>query len=130
MCASRPRRVFSSSPTTGEEEHAEADETKRAPHLVEEIAEVEPGDGSAEEDGAEIHESSTRLSHSPPDEEDAERRDESMRGKAGLRVGPGGMDISVIEMLDQDPVAPRQGNHKADGGEYGHGGFAYAEERE
>src|SRR5579859_2004354 len=39
------------------------------------------------------------------------------------------MGISVIEVLDKDSVAPRQRNHKADRGEYGHGAFAYPGER-
>ena len=83
MCASRPRRVFSSSPSADEKENAQSDEAQGAAEFVEEIAEVKPGNADAEGDYAEVDESAARCSYSPPNEEDAEAGDQSVSEEFG-----------------------------------------------
>src|ERR1700692_4633394 len=86
---------FLKHPTTGEEENSQADETERAAHLVEKIAEVEPCDRGAEEDGAQVHKSATPFSHSPPDEEDAEGCHQRVRSKVWLAACPCAVCITL-----------------------------------
>ena len=93
---------FLESPTAGEEEHAEADETEGAAHLVEEIAEVEPCDGGAEIDSAEVYEAAAGLRNSPPDDEDAEGCDKGVRSE--IRAPCASRRARVAVMLGQQSV--------------------------
>ena len=54
-------------PTAGEKKNAKADKSERTAHLVEEVAEVEPRNRSAESEDSEIHQAAAGLRHSPPD---------------------------------------------------------------
>jgi len=53
--------------------------------VIEDVAEIEPGDGDTESDNAEVDEAATRLANSPPYKENAETGDNGMCNE--IRLG-------------------------------------------
>src|SRR5690348_10209761 len=122
---------FLEQPSSGEKEHAESDEAEGAPHLVEEIAEIEPGYGCAETDDTEVDQSAARLSNSPPDEEDAKGSNERMGDEVGLSLGVRAVVVvAVVISLNPDAHAPGQSDDECDGSEHGNRAFAESKQRE
>ena len=74
-------------PSAGEEEDAQADESEGAADLVEDVTEVEPGDGDGEADNAQVDQRARWLGGRPTRRRRRRRRRRAMGEKIGLGAG-------------------------------------------
>src|SRR5215472_2414174 len=127
MCQQTAPRLLEK-PSAGKEKYAKADESKRAPHLVEQVAEIEPRYRGAEGYDAQVYQSSAGLPDAPPDEKYAEGRNEAMRGETGFGTYPRAIGSAVVVVLGPCTGAPGQRNDKGDRREHRNDGSPWPKE--